>query len=104
MVKVLSYYEFVNEFHSMGRGNQFTNAGLLGLYEMLEQFEDETGEPWVLDVIALCCDYSEYGDALEAADDYTTEQFEDESEALEWLQEKTQVIELDNGGVIIQTF
>ena len=104
MVKVLSYYEFVNEFHSMDRGNQFTNAGLLGLYEMLEEYEDATGEPFVVDVIGLCCDYSEYGDALEAVDDYTTEQFEDESEALEWLQEKTQVIELDNGGVIIQVF
>jgi len=104
MVKVLSYYEFVNEFHSMGRGNQFTNAGLLGLYEMLEQFEDETGEPFVLDVIALCVDYTEYGDAIECVNECTTEQFEDESDALEWLRDRTYTIELDNGGVIIQNF
>jgi hypothetical protein len=104
MVKVLSYYDFVNEFEQMGRGNQFTNSGLLGLYEMLEEYQDQTTEPLVLDVIALCCEYTEYGDAIECANDYANNEFDDEDEALEWLRDNTQVIELNNGGVIVAVF
>ena len=43
----------------MGRGEQFTYEGLEQLFEHLEQLEADTGEELELDVIALCCDYSE---------------------------------------------
>jgi hypothetical protein len=43
----------------MGRGDQFSYEGLNILFNGLEQYEADTGEGVELDVIALCCDFSE---------------------------------------------
>lgn len=53
------------------------------------------------DRVAIRCDWSEYKSAIEAAEDIYSEEFGEEDEALEWLRERTQVIEFD-GGVIVQ--
>jgi hypothetical protein len=93
----------------MGRADQFSYDGLQALFEYLEQYEEDTGEAITLDVIALCCEYSEYSDALEAATEYGFEadadQDDDEQQTLarEWLQNQTQVIE-HKSGIIIQQF
>lgn len=50
---------FKAAFSDMGRGDQFSNAGLSALYNYLDQMSDDSGENIELDVIALCCDYSE---------------------------------------------
>jgi hypothetical protein len=57
-----------------------------------------------LDVIALCCEYSEHKSALDAAADYGFD-VDDESEenAMQFFRDNTQVIEFD-GGIIIQNF
>ena len=104
MITSIAFHEFVQAFQDYDRGNQFTQSGFTGLWTMLTDYEDETGEPIELDVIGLCCEYTEYGDAIECAKEYTDEQFEDESEALDWLDQRTQVMLLFNGGVIIQNF
>jgi len=77
-------YQTINEsecrsaFHSMGRGQQFSYEGLTILFEALEQYEVDTGEDMELDVIAICCDFSEmtekevrdtYGDMIGAEED-----------------------------------
>ena len=54
---ILSFNEFAESFRSMGRGSQFQN--LEWLYDYLEEYSDSTGEPVELDVIALCCEYTE---------------------------------------------
>ena len=51
--------QFRDEFHRCGRGKQFTYDGLEVLFDMLEDYSDSTGEPYELDVIALCCEYAE---------------------------------------------
>ena len=74
MYQSINESEFRSAFHSMGRGGQFSYEGLTILFEGLEQYEQDTGEEIELDVIALCCDYSElseqeirdsYGDMIE---------------------------------------
>jgi hypothetical protein len=74
MYQSINEYDFRNAFHNMGRGEQFSYEGLTILFEGLEQYEQDTGEEIELDVIALCCDYSElseqeirdsYGDMIE---------------------------------------
>ena len=59
IVQTTSFYEFRSAFEDMGRDNKFTYAGLRGLFEYLDELSEETGEPIELDVIAICCDYSE---------------------------------------------
>ena len=103
---------FDRAFIDHGRQDQFSPRGRRALFEYLEEYEDSTDTELELDVIALCCDYSEYASAKEAAMEYgmTAEDDEDtqdeealEEHALDWLRDRTQVIEYD-GGVIVQSF
>ena len=60
MKQTIGNYEFVKAFENMGRQDNFSQAGLDTLFEMLEEFEEETGEELELDVIAICCQFTEY--------------------------------------------
>ena len=62
IVQTVGIYEFREAFRLAGRGDQFSYEGLEGLevlFDYLENYSDETGEPVELDVIALCCEYYE---------------------------------------------
>jgi hypothetical protein len=103
--------ETVNEYRFMDafRGsdtykNNFSYHGLKALYEHLDQLSEDTGEDIELDVVAICCDYSEYDSALECATEYGYKDLDDENiadedaqeaDALEWLRDRTQVIEVE---------
>ena len=87
MYQTINDYDFRKAFHDMGRGEQFSYEGLEILFEALEQYEVDTGEDMELDVVAICCDFSElsekevrdtYGDIIGEAD-----------EVEEFLQDKT---------------
>lgn len=93
--------------------NNFSNEGLTALFQYLEQYEESTGGEIVFDMVALCCEYSEYESAWEAAEAYDgavedNKDFDDEDRdnaAIAWLEERTQVIPVgDTGRVIIQGF
>ena len=109
MKQPVQEHDFLDAFRAYGREDQFTRAGLIALFDYLEELESGCGEEIELDVIALCCDYSEYPTALEAAKEYGYEvdaaftEEETEDDALAWLNEQTSVIEF-NGGVIVGAF
>jgi len=50
--------------------NNFSYEGLHALFEYFEELEDDIGEEIELDVVAICCDYTEYGSLEEFKDDY----------------------------------
>ena len=117
MIQSINQYDFERAFVDMGRQDQFSYEGKKALFDYLEQYEDDTGEQIELDVIALCCEFTEYDNADEAASNYFTydgmkfdedgnemiEAEEVEEKALDFLREHTIVIEFV-GGVIIQDF
>jgi len=109
MKQSVNSYDFERAFVTAGRKDQFSYDGLKALFEYLEEFEEDTGDELELDVIALCCDYSEYESALECAKDYPfdidkdLDKDEQEEAALEYLRDHTSVIEFDTG-IIIQSF
>jgi hypothetical protein len=70
MKQSINEYQFRDAFHKMGRGEQFSYDGLTALYNYLEQYEDDIGEEIELDVIALCCDFTEYDSLEEFQADY----------------------------------
>jgi hypothetical protein len=78
--------------------------GLMPFLDHLEEYEESTGKEIELDVIALCCEYSEHKSALDAAAAYGYD-VDDESEenAMQFFRDNTTVIEFD-GGIIIQQF
>ena len=75
---------FIQRFENMGRvetaekGGNFTYKGLRALFEYLDELYDEEN-PLKLDVIALCCEFSEYKNIEEYLQNYqkTPEEIEE---------------------------
>ena len=99
MIRTINEYDFIKEFHKMGRGNNFSTSGLIALYEYLEMLGDDLGQEIELDVIALCCEYAEYDNLEEFQADYG-----DEYETIEDIQNSTTVIMIDDDSFIIRQF
>jgi hypothetical protein len=102
MKTTITELDFKYAFLNANRGDNFSYEGLGALFEYLERLEDDIGEEFELDVIAICCDFTEYESIQECADEYGIEG--DEEEILDELRDNTQVIELDSGGIIIQCY
>lgn len=60
MYTTVTLHDFRNEFQAMNRTNSFTYEGYEALYEYLLDLEDAMGRQQPLDVIDLCCRYTEY--------------------------------------------
>lgn len=99
MIQTITGSDFTTAFHKMDRGGQFSYAGLIALYVHLREYEDSTGKPIELDVIALCCEYCEY----ESLDDFQKD-YSREFQSIEELKHATQVIMIDDTSFIIQLF
>jgi hypothetical protein len=105
MKQTVTEYQFIDSFRACGRESQFSvpaRRALFEHFEIIEQYQDEEIE---LDPIGICCEFAEYPCALEAAKAYGFKDGIDSKEEspLEWLQNRTQVIEFD-GGIVIQQF
>lgn len=92
-------FDFIRAFEDYGRGDQFSREALFALFGYLEELEEDTGEDMELDVIGLCCDFTEY-DSLEEFQ----EQYGDGYKCVDDIVDETLVIRLDNGGFIVQNF
>jgi hypothetical protein len=58
MKTTVSIYDFRREFEQR-RPDNFTYEALGLLFEHIEQMESDNGQEIELDVVAICCDYSE---------------------------------------------
>jgi hypothetical protein len=122
IIKTISSYAFHDEFQSSdSRKDTFSYNARQALFDYLDDLSDQCDEPIELDIVSICCEYTEYESAIEAVDAYTedapylldedeldgldtVELIEKQTEkALDYLNDQTQVIEFD-GGVIIQNF
>lgn len=122
MKKTISLYDFRDAFKSSSNyKDNFSYDWLDALFEYFEQLESDIGQELDFDMVAICCDYSEYESAIDAVNDHTEDApyllDEDEADwldlwelseaqeekALEWLEDNTQVIKFDTG-IIIQDF
>ena len=103
---------FADMFNQYGRGDQFSYDGLIALFDYLDELSESLGQDMKIDVIGLCCEYSEYDDLEDLADAYnqefTEEQLQDveqhKAEILEYFTDNTQVIEVKGGSYIIAEF
>ena len=108
MKRSINLHEFRDAFANMGRGDNFSYEGLGILFEGLESVADETGEEYELDVIALCCEFSEESDA-EIIANYGIEinskyDFSAREELLEYLNERTWVLGSTEDTIIYASF
>ena len=65
MIASVTFSDFVDRFRNMGRGDQFGYHALRALFDYLEESEEDCGVAIPLDVIGLCCEWTEYATAAE---------------------------------------
>ena len=75
-------YEFCRWFREH-RPHNFSPEGRRALYDMLTNYEEDTGEEIEFDPIAFCCEYSEYEDMEEFWQDYNKEDYPDEESIMD---------------------
>lgn len=67
--------QFVDQFARMNRDENFSYEGKIALFDYIEEYEESTGEEIELDVIALCCEYTEYANIEEFHANYDKSNF-----------------------------
>ena len=95
MKQTINESDFINAFKAYDRERQFSRDGLRALFAYLEEYEDSTGETIELDVISLCCDYTECN--IKDVESETGVAFSD-------LGDYTSVITVDDETIIYQSF
>ena len=93
-ITINSTTEFAEQFVQYGRGNQFSGDALDCLFNYYDELED-----YKLDIIEICCTWTEYESAAEAVEYYSNC-----CESLEDLQDRTTAIELENGHILVENF
>lgn len=83
-ISINSANQFAQEFKAHGRGDQFSYEALEALFEYYDELDG-----YELDVVGICCDWSEYDSEDAAREDFT--ELED-----------YYTIELSNGGILVQ--
>jgi hypothetical protein len=96
MKKTVYRDEFIESFKKMGREDNFSHYGLNKLYDYLLELEQETEAELELDVIDICCNYTE-NTIEDVVDNYNLESIED-------LADKTTVIYKDDNNVLYRNF
>lgn len=91
IIKTFTESDFIREFEQSSRANQFSYEALVELYAYLNEFDFE------MDVIAICCDFTEYETIDDLLNDYSDATLSD-------IQDNTWCVELDNGAVLIANF
>ena len=111
MKTTVTFSQFCDAFRAMNRNENFSYEGKKALFDFLEEMEEQTGEEYELDVIALCCEFAE-SDVGELIADYgidvsEAEGDEEEIEQIveEYLEENTMIVgKLDNGSFVYAQF
>jgi hypothetical protein len=99
MKKTINSWDFVDAFSNHGRQDSFSYEGKHALFDYFEELENDTGVETELDVIAICCEYTEYSNITEFQEDYGTRY-----ETIEDIENETQVIKINEEAFIIQQF
>jgi hypothetical protein len=68
----VTFNDFCDAFRNMNRNDQFSYEGKKVLFDFCESWEEETGQPVELDIIALCCEWYE-ASWQEIASDYSVD-------------------------------
>lgn len=91
----------------MGRKDQFSYDALCAIFDYFESLEQDTGQEYELDVIAICCDFAE-STISEVIDDYNLQFTGDEDEiseqVIDWLNDHTFVVSHDSDSVVYFRF
>ena len=96
ITETITQSQFIDAFHKMGRGEQFSYAARNLIYDYLDEFES-----YELDVIGICCEFAEYENLEEFQNDYG-----EEYNSMEIIEEATTVLRngLESNSFVIVQF
>jgi len=98
IVQTLNKNEFRNEFNSIRKDN-FSYEGLNALYDWLDEYYEEADKGYKLDVIGICCEFTEYDSLRQFNKDYNRGY-----DSIDDIVDDTLLIKIDNNKFIIQNF
>lgn len=96
MISTITQTQFNDAFYEANRQDQFSYEGKIALYDYLEELENDCNMTIELDVIGLCCEYSEYEDIEEFNKDQCQEY-----ETIEELEDDYSIIKVNDEAFII---
>jgi hypothetical protein len=73
MKRNITQYDFLRAFQEWTANDRhlsFSREALLEIYDILTDYEDSTGQELELDVVAICCEFTEYDNLDEACKAY----------------------------------
>jgi len=102
ITKNVNWWDFRNSFKD-SRADSFSSEGLYALYNYFNDLSEDIGEDIELDVIAICCDFTEYDSLEEALEQY------DDINTYDQLEQHTSILNIsmffdNHKGIIIQAF
>lgn len=103
LVKEVSFNDFLEEFRRYEREDQFSYEGKKALYDYLSDLSEDIGEPIELDIIGICCDFTEYDSIEEFKNDYGYS-IDEDIDDIEDIEYYTIVIPINGKSFIIQDF
>jgi hypothetical protein len=108
MKTTVHFDDFRHAFNSI-RPDNFSREGLEQLFDYFEEYEKSTGEEIELDVIAICCDFTEdsfeniadlYGIELDENDD----EDEQKQQVIDFLQSEGAYVGDSINGIVYRNF
>tara|TARA_R110002096_G_scaffold323614_1_gene517796 strand:+ start:904 stop:1215 length:312 start_codon:yes stop_codon:yes gene_type:complete len=94
MKEYVDEYRFRDRFlQSSNYKNNFSYEGLTALFEYFEELEDDCDKELEFDMIAICCEYTEYDGIEDFNEQYSHEK---DGYTLDDIREETVVIEIPN--------
>ena len=99
MKQTITENQFVSAFADYNRHENFSVDGRIALYEFITQLDEECGTETELDVIALCCEFSEWENIEEFQQNYG-----EEYQSFDDINEATLLIDIDGDRFITQDF
>lgn len=108
MIQTINFNGFLDTVGGWGRVDQLGGYnGLRVLFDYIEEMEADIGQQIELDVIGLCCEWTCYETAVEAAHELLSSGSEygegDEDQALAALEHETTVLSFE-GGILVRGF
>lgn len=112
IVQTLSKSSFIDEFKQSSRKDQFSYEALGAIFDQLEEYSDNTGEPVEFDIVGICCDWAEYhwSDIAREYDIDLNDFADDEDDdnrikaVAEYLWDNTTAYELSDGAFVYAQF
>ena len=108
MKQTVNNSDFHDAFHKAGRDSQFSYEALNLLFDYFEEVESDCGQEIELDVIAICCDYTEMT-IFEVLQNYDIDldgvhPDRVESKVLDFLNDNTTVVGLNGESIVFANF